>query len=117
MGLRKATKTNFLDYIYGGCEIKLSVAIDFSKSNGDKDDPRSLHTKDEAENAYIKAIKSAVTIMQYYNASKRIVAYGFGANVVHNHENSNCFSLTGDIFSPQVNGIRGLLEAYQSTLE
>ena len=50
--------------------------------------------------------------MQYYNASKRITAYGFGANVVKNHETSHCFSLTGDIFSPQVNGIKGLIEAY-----
>lgn len=55
--------------------------------------------------------------MQYYNASKRIVAYGFGAKVVQNHETSSCFALTGDIFNPKVNGINGLIEAYKKTLE
>ena len=90
----------------------MSVAIDFSKSNGEKTSASSLHNSEEQKNAYLQAIKSAVTIMQYYNASKRITAYGFGANVVKNHETSHCFSLTGDIFSPQVNGIKGLIEAY-----
>lgn len=30
MGMQVTLKKNFLDYIYGGCEIKLSVAIDYS---------------------------------------------------------------------------------------
>lgn len=63
LGLREATKTNFLDYIYGGCEIKLSVAIDFSKSNGEKSAASCLHSSNEDQNTYLKAIKSAVTIM------------------------------------------------------
>ena len=74
---------NFLDYVYGGCEINLSVAIDFSSANLDPKDPNSLHRlQDQENNKYLQAIKSAVTIMQYYNSTKLIAAYGFGAKVV-----------------------------------
>ena len=54
--------------------------------------------------------------MQYYNSTKKIAAYGFGAKVIAAHEPSNCFALTGDIFSPEVNGIDGLVEAYRKSL-
>lgn len=34
---------SFLDYIMGGTEINLMVAIDFTGSNGKPTDPKSLH--------------------------------------------------------------------------
>jgi hypothetical protein len=38
---------NFLEYVFGGCNINLSIAIDYTLSNGDPKDPRyknsSLH--------------------------------------------------------------------------
>lgn len=30
---------SFLDYVFGGCEISLAIAIDFTLSNGDPRDP------------------------------------------------------------------------------
>ena len=35
---------SFLEYVFGGCEIDLSIAIDFTLSNGRVNDPSSLHT-------------------------------------------------------------------------
>lgn len=43
----------FLDYVFGGCEISLSIAIDFTLSNGDPRDPKSLHYFDPSKNEYI----------------------------------------------------------------
>lgn len=34
---------NFLEYVFGGCNINLSIAIDFTASNGDPKSPGSLH--------------------------------------------------------------------------
>jgi hypothetical protein len=34
---------SFLDYIFGGCEIRLMIAIDLTASNGDPVIPSSLH--------------------------------------------------------------------------
>ena len=42
-GARIAQSMNFLDYVYGGCEINLSVAIDFSLANLNPQDANSLH--------------------------------------------------------------------------
>lgn len=39
----KITKNTFLNYILGGTDVSLIVAIDFSKSNKDPNDPASLH--------------------------------------------------------------------------
>lgn len=32
-------RVTFLDYIFGGCEINVHVAIDFTLSNGNPNDP------------------------------------------------------------------------------
>ena len=70
-----------MDYIYGGCKINLSVAVDFSSANKPISDLQSLHSlRDEGvNNKYLQAMKSVVTVLQYYNSRKRIASYGFGA--------------------------------------
>lgn len=37
---------SFLEYVFGGCEIGLTVAIDFTLSNGEPNKPSSLHYLD-----------------------------------------------------------------------
>jgi hypothetical protein len=41
---------SFLDYIHGGCQLKLSIAIDFTLSNGDPNAGESLHNMKNLEN-------------------------------------------------------------------
>lgn len=40
----------FLEYVFGGCEINLSIAVDFTLSNGDPKDSESLHYFDPKKN-------------------------------------------------------------------
>ena len=57
--MQKAIETpaSFLDYIVGGTEIHLVVAIDFTVSNGDPHKENSLHYMDgDKMNDYQKAI-------------------------------------------------------------
>ena len=72
---------NFLEYVFGGCEINLNIAIDFTLSNGDPREHDSLHCKDYKRNEYIQAIRAVGDILQYYDSDKEIPAYGFGARV------------------------------------
>jgi hypothetical protein len=44
---------NFLEYVFGGCEINLNVAIDFTLSNGDPRENDSLHNKNFNKNEYV----------------------------------------------------------------
>ena len=37
-------RNTFLEYIFGGCEINLAIAVDFTLSNGKPTEAQSLHT-------------------------------------------------------------------------
>ena len=76
--LKIERRHTFLEYIFGGCDIELSLAIDFTLSNGAVNDPRSLHYPDPKRNQYLQVIQSVGNILQYYNSSKMINLYGFG---------------------------------------
>jgi hypothetical protein len=58
----------FVDYIQGGTSMNFSVAVDFTASNGDPRDPRSLHFMDPTgQNQYTTAIRSVGDIIQVSN--------------------------------------------------
>jgi hypothetical protein len=44
--------TSFLEYVFGGCNINLSIAIDCTRSNKKPSNPTSLHTSDLRNNQY-----------------------------------------------------------------
>ncbi len=54
---------SFLDFIFGGCEIALSIAVDFTLSNGVPSNPSSLHYLDLQKNEYLNAIRSVGNIL------------------------------------------------------
>lgn len=92
--------TSFLEYVFGGCQINLNVAIDFTLSNGHPQESTSLHNlSNPRKNEYIQAIRGVGDILQYYDSDKEIPAYGFGANIIKGKNSaSHCFALNGDIF-------------------
>lgn len=51
--LRVERQHTFLEYIFGGCEVDLSFAIDFTLSNGDPSQPNSLHYFNPQSNQYL----------------------------------------------------------------
>jgi len=72
---------SFVEYVFGGCEIDLSIAIDFTLSNGNPKSPDSLHYFNHEKNQYIQAIRNVGEILQFYNSDKKIALYGFGGAV------------------------------------
>jgi hypothetical protein len=72
------TLPNILDYINGGCKLQLSVAIDFSGSNGDPNKTGTLHHVDELQkNFYEKALIAVGNIVVPYDFDKKVIALGF----------------------------------------
>ena len=62
----------FSDYILGGCEISLIVAIDFTGSNGDPRVPGTLHHQSNGvRNDYEKAILAIGNILSKYDSDKK----------------------------------------------
>ena len=63
---------SLMDYLSGGCEINLVVAIDYTASNGNPAYPTSLHYINPYEpNEYMKAIKAVGTVLAAYDADKQ----------------------------------------------
>jgi hypothetical protein len=109
-------KANFLDYIYGGCEISLVIGIDFTRSNGVPTESGSYHYLDD-NNEYIQAIRAVGEILQYYDSDKNIPVYGFGAKLDdYDGIVSQCFAINGNIFNPEVKAIDGVIEAYKKII-
>ena len=109
-------RATFLDYIFGGCEIGLTIAVDFTGSNGDPEKRNSLHYKHNLKaNEYLNAIKSVGQILQYYDSDKQIPVLGYGA-AIDGHPTSHCFALNGNIFDPEVDGLDGVVDAYEKTI-
>ena len=70
---------NFADYLNAGWQISLSVAIDFTASNLQIFDPRSLHfnySKDPTP--YCTAITEVATILEGYDHYGNYPLFGFG---------------------------------------
>jgi hypothetical protein len=73
---------SFSDFIMGGCEVSMVVAIDFTGSNGDPRTADSLHYISRIPNQlneYQQAILNVGRIVEQYDHDKLFLVYGFGA--------------------------------------
>jgi len=106
---------SFLDYLAGRTNFNLTIAIDFTASNEEPNNPRSLHYRNpNAYNEYQQAIYSVSRVLEVYSKDKQFPLYGFGAK--YNNKISHCFPLNGNEAYPKVFGIEGIMHAYAHTL-
>lgn len=103
----------FLDYLYGGTQINLMVAIDYTGSNGDPGDPNSLHhLSSKHRNQYQKVFDSVGQILMPYDYDGNVPVYGFGAKLPGSTTVSHCFHVNGNPSNPEVAGLGGINAAY-----
>ena len=117
--LETSQRHTFLEYVFGGCEIGLNIAIDFTGSNGRPESTSSLHYHGDLQrNEYLKAIKSVGNILQYYDSDKQVPVLGYGAQINGGqHDTSHCFAVNGNIYDPECDGIDGVVEAYENAIK
>jgi len=64
-------RVSFLDYILGGCEINVHIAIDFTASNRQPNESNSLHyIGNNFNNQYTSAMKSVLNILKDYDSDQ-----------------------------------------------
>ena len=103
-----AAPATFQDYINAGCTLDFTVAIDFTSSNGDPRVPGSLHDQTEDNlNDYQETITAIGNAVAVYSNCFSVLGFGAKFDGVVRH-----------IFqcgpSPTVQGVEGILDAYQS---
>ena len=105
----------FVDYLSSGIEIGLSVAIDFTNSNGYPKDERSLHyIQSDKLNQYERAIISCGNILAYYDYDQLFPCFGFGAKV--NNRPRSLFNLNFQM-DPNVKFVEGIIAAYHNAIK
>lgn len=107
----------FLDFLNGGLQLNVNVAIDFTGSNGTPSDSHSLHYhhKDgRSLNPYQSVIVSVGNILSSYDVDQQYPCFGFGAQV--GGSVSHCFSLNGNPANPCCVGVPGIFAAYQQAI-
>jgi hypothetical protein len=105
----------FVDYLRGGLQMKLNVALDFTGSNGDPRNPSSLHfMSPTTPNQYVNAVVSVGDILVDYDVDKLLPTYGFGAQLPTG-KTSHCFNVNFQD-QPCVQGVQGILDAYSRCL-
>ena len=108
-------KYTFVDYLTAGMKISLSVAIDFTGSNGNPKDRMSLHYIHGKEpNQYQKAISSCGNIISQYTDDKLFPCFGFGAKI--NNKSAYLFNLNFDK-NPKIKEIQGIIDAYHNAFQ
>ena len=107
---------SFIDYLRGGMQINLWVAIDFTGSNGNPTLPNSLHYLGSKSNQYETAIRACGDIVAYYDYDQKFPAFGFGGKFYGNPNVDHCFPLNGNPNDPEINGIDGILQTYRTVL-
>lgn len=110
-------KYNFYDYLRGGIQLNLITAIDFTASNRDPRDPRSLHyfsPNGDGINQYERCIRAVGEILCPYDTDQLFPVLGFGAKF--NGSVQHCFPLTFNPQAPCVQGLPGIMGAYQNAL-
>ena len=104
----------FVDYLKAGIEIGLSVAIDFTRSNGNPEEPNSLHYIHGAQqNQYERSIVACGNIVGFYDFDQLYPCFGFGAKI--NGVIKQIFNLNFQD-DPNVTYIQGIVDAYHNAL-
>jgi hypothetical protein len=107
-----APRPSFVEYLTGGCEIEMCVAVDYTGSNGDPRKAGTLHYvhPDGQLNDYEKALTAVGAIVARYDSDQSFPVWGFGAK--YGGVIQHCFQIGN---SPAMQGIAGVLDAYRAT--
>jgi len=111
------SRGKFLDYLQGGCELSLMVAIDFTGSNGHVSDPQSLHYiyKQFTPSPYQAALREICPIVATYDSDQKFPVWGFGAKFPQNNTVSHDFVVNPS--GEEVDGVNGVEEAYLTAIQ
>lgn len=113
----KWERPSFVDYLRSGWQIGLTLAIDYTASNGNPSQPNSLHFLG-GQNQYEAAIAQVGSILEPYDQARMFATFGFGGIPRHMGLNSvsHCFPVNGSPADPRIQGVGGVLQAYRGTL-
>ena len=108
-------KNSLIKLIKKGLNLDLSIAIDFTGSNGWVDSPSYLHYIENGFiNNYEKAIRENYKIISNLNEKDKYDIYGFGADIDGKFQ--ECFNLNMSD-NPSITGIENIISEYKKAVK
>ena len=117
------SQPSFIGYLRTGMNINLTVGIDFTGSNGDYRDPRSLHYLNNGMNDYEKAIRSCGDILAYYDDDQLFPVFGFGFKFSNESENNlgkynlDNYPINCNVSDPNIHLMDNVLQEYRNFIK
>jgi hypothetical protein len=91
------------------------AAVDFTASNGNPNDPASLHyLNPSGMNLYETALSAVGEILLNYDTDKLVPMFGFGGKLKGSL--NHCFHMNLNAANPNVLGMKGIMNAYRNSL-
>ena len=111
-------RPSLAEYLQGGWQMNVTIAIDFTLSNREIKDQKSLHRqlKNGEMNSYEKAIFEVCNVMVKYAKGGDFDVYGFGGipqYMGYKNTVSRLWNLNGNPDDPRCHGTMEVLKAYQ----
>ncbi|CAI4227712.1 unnamed protein product [Auanema sp. JU1783] len=107
---------SFFDAVNQGMHVPITLGVDMTASNGNPNNTDSLHYihphTSHYPTPYEMALNYVVPSVTKHQANRNIGVVGFGAYIPPNHSFSQCFNLSGNSATANVDGLQGVLEAY-----
>lgn len=103
------------EYLRGGLQMNLAIGIDFTGSNGNPADPRSLHHVNPGRpNTYETAIRAVGDVLAVYDADQKFPVFGFGATPRGEGALAvrHCFPINFNETDASIVSMEGVLSAY-----
>ena len=111
------TIPTFVGLLQTGTKINLSIAIDFSRANGDPNDKSSLHYLPlGSDNLYSFVARSAIEGMDNFSADQNIDCFGFGAKLPQQEKTSHVFPINLSS-KASCTGLDEVLKCYQNCVK
>ena len=108
---------SLFEYLRGGVQISVSIAIDYTASNGEHDLSNSLHYITPGDpNPYEKCIWEIGSALEVYDSNKHFPVYGFGGVPYGEDKANHCFALNRNESNPYAPTIANALELYRESL-
>ena len=109
---------SFAKLLSSGLQLNIAFSIDFTGSNLDPHNPKSLHFVHPTQpNQYIRTMLSISDVVSEYDTDKNFPAFGFGAMLPGTNDASHFFHLNLGAPNPYLQGVQSIINCYADTVK
>ena len=113
-----APRPSFVTLLKRGLQLNIAFSIDFTGSNLEPHNPKSLHYIHPTEpNQYIRSMIAVSDVVSEYDSDKNFPAFGFGAMLPGTTEANHFFHLNLGSPNPYLQGVQSVINCYADTVK